>query len=474
MAFLFGGGGSASSPDDADGLGGGSGSDLLSGREVLASYKNLVESIEYDPAAGDGAGAGGGEVAAAAAAAGGEVLGGAAGEADLVVESVLGHSGDSVAKARQGLAAFVYLVGIWCRASPEVLPDGVGGGNAAGTAERRTGRVDPTLLALAIDYAQSLVAHGCFDGVVIEFGGGGADDGGGGATDAPKRTKKAIELVAESVFLADLSSERTELSALKFLLTTGCRTMEPASYDDGGSSGGSDGNGADGDAAQVTTTMMGDAMLRGAHLLQAVRVCYHVYLKTASEPNKTTARAALRQLVANVFTRMERRNQFLEAADAAAAAASSSEVIEEDEGVEDSAKDTDTPADGAASADARESDDDGSGEEEKKKKDESVATPASATTASGGDFPSPDHRDAFLVLRSLCKLSMRNLPTGTSVGGGSASGMPASGATWDDSAAAASMSGPPSSSSGLPGVVVRPSWRRGYAGDGRRWSKSGV
>lgn len=89
------------------------------------------------------------------------------------------------------------------------------------------GRVDPALLALAIDSAQGLVAHGCLDGVMIEFGN---DDG--------NRSKRAIELMAEAVFLADLSSERTELSALKFLLTTGCRTMQfPPPTDTSGAGG---------------------------------------------------------------------------------------------------------------------------------------------------------------------------------------------------------------------------------------------
>ena len=49
-------------------------------------------------------------------------------------------------------------------------------------------------------------------------------------------------------------------------------------------------------------------MLRGGHLLQAIQLCYRVYLKTYSEPNKTTARAALGQIVTSPVARLEMRS----------------------------------------------------------------------------------------------------------------------------------------------------------------------
>ena len=151
-----------------------------------------------------------------------------------------------------------------------------------------------------MDTTTSLVAHGCFDNVLIKMA---AQD------------YQAIHTLSESMFVADLSHERTELAALKFLLTTGCRSMPD-----------------------------GESLLRGTHLLQSIRVLYHIYLTTESESNKTTAKASLQQLVTSVFKQML------------------------------------------------------------------LTTPDSLSVEG---FPSSSHRDAFLVLRSLCKLSMRTLPDPT-------------------------------------------------------------
>ena len=168
------------------------------------------------------------------------------------------------------------------------------------------------LLSLAINTAEALVAHSCFDNVYIVH------------EDIPV---KAIGVLTEAILQVDLSSEETELSLLQFLLTTGCH---------------------------MTST--NEAMVRGTNLLQTIRICYHIYLKTASEPNKTTARAALQQLVTSVFQRMqntpfcsvEQRCMYKEIQD--------------------------------------------------------------LFFVKSEKFLSNNHRDAFLVLRSLCKLSMKSLP----------------------------------------------------------------
>ena len=186
------------------------------------------------------------------------------------------------------VARFCHLVGVWGHASAHMAE-----------VESKTSSSYQTfcrLLAAALDTATALVSHGCLDGVVIQVG----DD-----------SKTAVHCLAESVFCSDLSQERIELAAMKFLLTTGCRPQQ--------------------------------AMLRKSHLLQSIRVLYHVYLTTESNANKTTARASLQQLVTSVFVRMIQ-----------------SPVENNDESAE---------------------------------------------------FPSENHRDAFLVLRSLCKLSVRNPPT---------------------------------------------------------------
>ena len=187
------------------------------------------------------------------------------------------------------------------------------------------------LLAYALDGASSLVAHGCLDGVYLLDG---ENDVVGDDLEleegACQLRKKAVNVLAEAIFVASLSTEKTELAGLKFLLTTGCR---------------------------VITGEDAGPMLRGTHLLQAIRVCYHVYLNTGSVTNKTTAKAALQQICCGVFVRLEK--------------ALEGGILEK------KMEEVENPKEEA---------------EEKKK-------------AAG--FKTQDHRDAYLVLRSLCKLSMQ-------------------------------------------------------------------
>lgn len=281
------------------------------------------------------------------------------GDDDVIVESILGHKGDSPSKARNSLSAFVQLVSVWCRASAQaaaLLKE-------SGETERGVGVVTPELLAHAMDTACALVAHGCLDDVYLKIGGESTHKGGMKEEEilgeleeeldataelgAPSLVKKASNMLAESVFVADLSSEQTELSALKFLLTTGCRV-----------------------ATCSETGALMEPMLRGTHLLQAIRVCYHVYLNTGSTPNKTTAKAALQQIVTSVFVRLERAIERVDVEEKV------SSVSEEN---------------------AKEKSND---ENEKKGLKSSKSSGAAA-------FATQDHRDSYLVLRSLCKLSMQ-------------------------------------------------------------------
>ena len=213
---------------------------------------------------------------------------------DVVVESILGHGGDNMAKARLVIAAYCHTSSIWCHASSRMLDES-----------------KSFLLGHAMDTATALVARGCMDNVMI--GVGGSDE-----------YRLAVEVLAESIFVADLSDERNELAALKFLLTSGCQTSD------------------------------GQALLRGTYLLQSIRVLYHVYLTTDSKHNRTTARASLQQLITSVFARMIATQK---------GGIPASKIYRQ--GSETSGKDS---------------------------------------------FPSQDHRDAFLVLRTMCKLSMRTLP----------------------------------------------------------------
>ena len=227
--------------------------------------------------------------------------------------------------ARKHMAAFVDLFSTWGHASSRYFEEKNAKGQAAFS----------ELMSAIFEAASQLVAHGCLDGVLIGFGKEGEE----------MEYQRAVNMLAQSVFNADLSMDRNELAAMKFLLGTGCRVGQD-----------------------------GDALLRGSHLLQTIRTLYHVYLTTESSPNKTTARAALQQLTTSVFSRVAR-------------------PTDEDD------------------------------EELQRTKD---------------NFPSENHRDAFLVLRSICKLSMRTVP-GTADGGSTSFlsshvGLQSSGSndTWGD------------------------------------------
>eukprot|EP00986_Skeletonema_menzelii_P020737 scaffold32152_cov148-Skeletonema_menzelii.AAC.2 len=309
------------------------------------------------------------------------------GEDDVIVESILGHKDDSPSKARETLASFIQLVHCWCLTSAQVAEALLeNGGDDIKGGKSHDGVVTEELLSLAISTASSLVAHGCLDDLYVNIGHSDKIDNGGGnssstpvestgespeiddildstvdSVGAPSLVKKAVNVLSESIFAADLSMEQIELAALKFLLTTGCR-VAACSTDDG----------------EVNKTVM-EPMLRGAHLLQTIRICSHVYLQTESKPNRTTAKAALQQLVISVFVRLERAIEQL-------------------------------------------------------KVEEKVESSTKGTKSAEGTFASQDHRDAYLVLRSLCKLSMQTSSIHPPTEGGSDSNEPSSGADVGNSA----------------------------------------
>jgi len=243
-------------------------------------------------------------------------------EPDLVVESIFGVSGDTMAKARLSVAAFCHLLSVWGHASSRFFEQ----------QDTRSQQAFSELLVVGIDSAAQLVSHGCLDGVEIWN------------VAVAEEYMPAINILAESVLVADVTLERSELAAMKFLLSAGCR-VKPGE----------------------------EALLRGTHLLQTIRMLYHIYLTTESKANRTTARAALQQLVTSIFARLVRTQEAIPPPTSAAAAAAAS------------------PRDLNASASASFESKGGNG-------------------SADSPFPSENHRDAFLVLRSICKLSMRNLP----------------------------------------------------------------
>ncbi|GAX26099.1 hypothetical protein FisN_42Hh007 [Fistulifera solaris] len=236
-------------------------------------------------------------------------------ESDRVVNAVMGGAGDTADRARRALTAFVNLFSMWGHASSRNFEK-----------KDRKGQLEFSLLLSGVfDAASELVAHGCLDGVSVALGRVGEQE-----------NKVVIDMLTQSIFNADLSLDRNELAAMKFLLVSGCRTVDN-----------------------------GEALLHGGYLLQSIRTLYHVYLTTESMSNRTTARAALQQLTTSVFNRV-------------------------------------------------------------------VLTDTDKMEPTKDHFPSQNHRDVFLVLRSLCKLSMRSLPDVDSAG--SFVGLQSSGSadTWDE------------------------------------------
>jgi len=249
--------------------------------------------------------------------------------------------------------------------------------------------INAELLATGIDIASGLVAHGCFDDLFLKVGNsstngsssssnidmngeeGGLDESTSSeieqqlGDESQQLMKKAVNLLVESICIADLSSECTELSALKFLLTTGSRMAAVTTTSSSTNGGETTSNGG------ATT----EPMLRGTHLLQTIRVCSQIYLHTDIESNKTTAKAALQQLVVTVFVRLERsiergrlEERINNSASAAVSSSSPSEV----------------------------------------NRNRANSSSSNLKESSGITFPTQDHRDAYLVLRSLCKLSMQS------------------------------------------------------------------
>ncbi|KAK1748623.1 ARF guanine nucleotide exchange factor [Skeletonema marinoi] len=259
----------------------------------------------------------------------------ATGEEDVIVESILGHKDDSPSKARDTLASFIQLVHCWCLTSAQVAEALLEKGSGEDGAKSQDGVVTEELLSLAISTASSLVAHGCLDDLYVNIGHADKSDGSGGSAaeragetqeiDEILDSTKAVNVLSESIFAADLSLEQIELAALKFLLTTGCRVAACSSSTDDN----------DGEEEENKTVM--EPMLRGSHLLQT-------FGYTESKPNRTTAKAALQQLVISVFVRLERAIEQL-------------------------------------------------------KVEEKVDPSAKATKSVEGTFASQDHRDAYLVDR---------------------------------------------------------------------------
>jgi brefeldin A-inhibited guanine nucleotide-exchange protein len=200
--------------------------------------------------------------------------------------------------------------------------------------------------------------------------------------------------------------------------------------------------------ALLTAVSSNTCEVHGESLLLSVRACYHIYLVSRNQVNRTTAKATLTQMLNIVFQRMEVFDQKL-----AAEAGSDSIVSEVSPSaspdvasmpmpaplLEDSAVLAAVSPDGAApeavtvAAESTEGDADGGAREEAASDAAAAATAVAGEVAAGGTatpaaapvdpaaeegegyggtpassgFRSPIHRDAFLLFRALCKLSMK-------------------------------------------------------------------
>lgn len=143
-------------------------------------------------------------------------------------------------------------------------------------------------------------------------------------------------------------------------------------------------------------------------LLQAVRACFQIHLITKSQVNKTTAKAALTQMLSIVFQRMETFDARAKAeTEAALAAFSEEEENADDEAAAGEGQIATSPAGqcmygevfvGMGFVPG--------GPDPLPPNDFSAAPGGAAVTHS---FASILHKDAFLLFRALCKLSMKGL-----------------------------------------------------------------
>ena len=150
-------------------------------------------------------------------------------------------------------------------------------------------------------------------------------------------------------------------------------------------------------------------------LLLAVRACFQIHLITKSQVNKTTAKAALTQMLSIVFQRMEtfdaRAKEETEAALAAfnseeennaAAEAEAAELL----GAVKGDPIVESPAGQCIYSEVFTSLGFVAGGSEPLPPPDFSVTAGAAVTHS---FPSILHKDAFLLFRALCKLSMKGL-----------------------------------------------------------------
>lgn len=126
--------------------------------------------------------------------------------------------------------------------------------------------------------------------------------------------------------------------------------------------------------------------MHGSSLLLSLRSCFHIHLISKNVANKTTAKAALTQMLDVINQRMEVHSLRSSAIEPTPEDKAEVQRPPEETRTENADKD-----EGAPPA-------------------ESAPKGGSWSTSEGlPSFPSTFHRDSYLVFRALCRLSMRGL-----------------------------------------------------------------
>ena len=144
-------------------------------------------------------------------------------------------------------------------------------------------------------------------------------------------------------------------------------------------------------------------------LLQAVRACFQIHLITKSQVNKTTAKAALTQMLSIVFQRMETFDARAKAETEAALAAFSAEEenAAEDDGAAANGQIAASPAGQCMYGEVFAGLGFAPGGPDPLPPNDFSAVPGGVAVTHS--FASILHKDAFLLFRALCKLSMKGL-----------------------------------------------------------------
>ena len=132
--------------------------------------------------------------------------------------------------------------------------------------------------------------------------------------------------------------------------------------------------------------------------MKAIKTCYNIYLASKNLVNQTTAKATLTQMLSVIFQRLESSSK------ASRLSTTSAASKKEGDGGEPAVEDA-TPAENGETAPAPEAAAD-------------PTAPAAARVEDGdvddatelARFGHVYRKDAFLVFRSMCKLSMKELP----------------------------------------------------------------